>query len=109
MRFHNGDPVTAHDVKFSVDRFGDMSLSTNPWSLYISDFYNKADSIVIDDYTYQFVSDHTELSQMIVFAWTRILPKDAYVAVGLDYLEWAKHPIGSGPWKFVKHIPETSM
>jgi peptide/nickel transport system substrate-binding protein len=109
MKFHNGDPVTAHDVKFSVDRFGDMSLSTNPWSWYISEAYNKADSIIIDDYTYKFVSDHPEPTQMVVFAWTRILPKNAYEAVGLDYNEWAKHPIGSGPWKFIEHIPETSI
>jgi len=107
IKWHNGDPLTAHDVKFSIDRFGDMELSTNPWSWYISAAYNKADSIVVDDYTYQFVSDHPEPAQMIVFAWTRILPKDYYEEVGME--EFRKNPIGSGPWKFVEIIPETSM
>jgi peptide/nickel transport system substrate-binding protein len=106
IKFHNGDPLTAADVKFSVDRFGDMSLSTNPWSWYISPAYNKKDSIVVDDYTYQFIDDHPEPPQAIVFAWTRILPKNYYESVGMD--EFRLHPIGSGPWKFVNKIPETS-
>jgi len=107
VTFHNGDPLTAEDVKFSVDRFGDMSVSTNPWSFYISEAYNKADSIVVDDYTYQFVSDHPEPAQIVVFQWTRILPKKYFEEVGQD--EFRLHPVGSGPWKFVEHIPETSV
>jgi peptide/nickel transport system substrate-binding protein len=107
IKFHNGDPLTAHDVKFSVDRFGDMTLSSNPWSYYISEAYNKVESRVVDDYTFQFVSDHPEPAQQIVFAWTRILPKDYYEEVGME--EFRKHPIGSGPWKFVELVSETSM
>ncbi len=106
LYFHNGDKLTAHDVKFSVDRFGDMSLSTNPWSWYISELYNKADSIVVDDYTYQFVSARPEPAQAVVFAWTRILPKDYYEELGME--EYRLQPMGSGPWKFVEKIPETS-
>jgi peptide/nickel transport system substrate-binding protein len=106
IKWHDGTPLTANDVKFSVDRFGDMSLSTNPWSWYISPAYNKKDSIVVDDYTYQFISDHPEPPQAIVFAWTRILPKAYYEKVGME--EFRKHPMGSGPWKFIELIPETS-
>ena len=106
IKFHNGDPLTAHDVKFSIDRFGDMSLSTNPWSYYLSTLYNKIETIVVDDYTFQFVSARPEPAQMIIFAWTRILPKNYYESVGME--EFRKNPIGSGPWKFVELIPETS-
>jgi len=106
IKWHDGTPLTAADVKFSVDRFGDMSLSTNPWSWYISEAYNKKDSIVVSDYVYQFVSDHPEPAQSIVFAWTRILPKAYYEKLGMD--EYRKAPMGSGPWKFVELIPETS-
>ncbi len=41
IKFHNGDDLTAADVKFSVDRFGDAANSQNPWSRYISEGYNK--------------------------------------------------------------------
>ena len=44
---------------------------------------------------------------MIVFAWTRILPKNYYESVGME--EFRKKPIGCGPWKFVELIPETKM
>ncbi len=107
IKFHNGDDLTAEDVKFSVDRFGDATLSQNPWSRYISSTYNKIDSIVVDDYTFQFVSDHPEPAQAIVFAWTRILPKTYFETVGQDYFR--AHPIGSGPWKFKELITKQKM
>jgi ABC-type transport system substrate-binding protein len=107
ITFHNGDPLTAYDVKFSVDRFGDMSISSNPWSKYISSGYNKKDSYVVDDYTYVFVSDHAEPAQAIAFAWTRILPKNYFESVGQD--GFRAHPIGSGPWKWVELVSKTSM
>jgi len=107
ITFHNGDPLTAYDVKFSVDRFGDMTLSSNPWSFYISEAYNKVETKVLDDYTFQFISDHPEPAQQIVFAWTRILPKNYFEEVGQD--EFRAHPIGSGPWKFVELVSESSL
>ncbi|OGO00644.1 MAG: hypothetical protein A2Y90_02840 [Chloroflexi bacterium RBG_13_52_12] len=106
IKWHDGSALTANDVKFSVDRFGDMTLSTNPWSWYISETYNKAGSVVVDEYTYQFISAKPEPAQSIVFAWTRILPKTYYEKLGMD--EYRKAPMGSGPWKFVELIPETS-
>jgi len=105
IKFHNGDPLTAADVKFSVDRFGDTKVSSNPWSRYISADYNKKDSVIVDDYTYKFVSDHPEPAQAIVFAWTRILPKKYFETVGQD--EFRKHPVGSGPWKFAEFVSKT--
>jgi len=109
IKFHNGEDLTAEDVKFSVDRFGadEPWVSFNPWSQFISYAYNKTDSIVVDDYTYQFVAAYPEACQQVVFAWTRILPKDYFEEVGQD--GFRAFPIGSGPWKFVELIPKTSI
>jgi ABC-type transport system substrate-binding protein len=107
ITFSNGDALTAQDVKFSVDRFGDMTLSKNPWSYYISAIYNKADSYCPDDYTYCFVSARPEPAQQIVFAWTRILPKNYIETNGLDYFR--AHPVGSGPWKFKELVTKQKM
>jgi peptide/nickel transport system substrate-binding protein len=107
IKFWNGEALTADDVKFSVDRFGDMTISENPWSRYISEGYNKVSSTVIDEYTYEFVSAMPEPTQVMAFSWTRILPKDYYETVGLDGFRAA--PMGSGPWKWVELIPETSV
>jgi peptide/nickel transport system substrate-binding protein len=107
IKFHNGDPLTAEDVKFSMDRFSDLAQSTNPWSFFLSKVYNQVETRVVDPYTFQFVQDHPELSQIIIMAWTRILPKNYFESVGMD--EFRKHPVGSGPWKFKELISETSM
>jgi len=107
IKFHNGDPLTAADVKFSIDRFSDLKQSTNPWSRYISKGYNQVETRVVDDYTFQFVQDHPEPSQLIIMAWTQILPKNYFEKVGQE--EFRKHPIGSGPWKFKELISETSI
>ena len=107
ITFHNGDPLTAYDVKFSIDRFSDMSQSSNPWSYYLSTLYNQVETRVVDDYTFQFVQDHPEPSQLVIFAWVRILPKDYYESVGMDVFR--AHPIGSGPWKFVELISDTKV
>jgi len=46
IKFHNGDPLTAHDVKFSIDRFASEE-STNPWSPYFRANLNYTE--VLDD------------------------------------------------------------
>jgi ABC-type transport system substrate-binding protein len=107
IKFHNGEDLTAEDVKFSMDRFSDMSQSSNPWSYFLSTLYNQVETRVVDDYTFQFVQDHPEPSQLVIMAWTRILPKTYYETVGME--EFRKHPVGSGPWKFVELVSETSM
>ncbi|MFA5309517.1 MAG: ABC transporter substrate-binding protein [Dehalococcoidales bacterium] len=110
ITFWDGSPLTAADVKFSVDRFGGdpgYSVSSNPWSNYISYNYNKRDSIVVDNYTYQFVSDHPEPAQQIVFAWTRILPKAYFESVGEAGFRAA--PMGSGPWIFKELVTKQKM
>lgn len=107
IKFHNGEDLTAEDVKFSVDRFGSVPPSTNPWSRYLSEGYNKVESIVVDDYTFQFVQAHPEPSQLIIMAWARILPKDYFESVGQDGFRAA--PVGSGPWKWKELVSNTSM
>ncbi len=106
IKFWNGDPLTAADVKFSVDRFGSTE-STNPWSRYLSEAYNKKSSAVKDEYTFEFVTNKPEPSLVIPFAWTRILPKAYFEKVG--QAAFRKAPMGSGPWKFVSHVPKTSF
>jgi peptide/nickel transport system substrate-binding protein len=106
IKFWNGDPLTAADVKFSVDRFGGKD-STNPWSHYLNESYNKVSSAVIDDYTFQYVTARPEPALIIPFAWTRILPQKYFNSVGQD--GFRANPMGSGPWKYVSHVQKTSF
>jgi len=104
MKFHNGDPVTAHDVLFTMERFTSAE-SKNPWSPGLRD--NLASMRVVDDYTFEFVTKTPEPPLVDSFCWVRILCKNAFDAVGEE--QFFAHPIGSGPWKFVEHVPEISF
>ncbi|HUZ76402.1 MAG TPA: ABC transporter substrate-binding protein [Chloroflexota bacterium] len=104
IKFHNGDPLTSADVLFSLKHFGDKK-STNPWSPYVI-----ADSTEIttpDDYTLVYKLKAPELSIREPFAQTLIMPKKYFEKVGED--GWQKAPVGSGPYKFVEHVPKTRM
>ncbi len=104
MKFHNGDPVTSADVAFSVVRFSSKE-SSNPWSPYLR--RNFAGVETPDEYTFVYKTNNPEPQLTAPFAFTRILPKKYFESVGQD--GFRKNPIGSGPWKFVKFVSETSM
>src|SRR5437868_4832642 len=104
IKFHNGDPLTSADVVFSLQRFGSKE-STNPWSPYI--LKNNESITAPDDYTVVFKAQKPEWPLKIPFAWTRILPKSYFDKVGQD--GFRAQPVGSGPYKFSKWVPKTSM
>jgi ABC-type transport system substrate-binding protein len=104
IKFHNGDPLTSADVVFSLQRFGSKE-STNPWSPYI--LKNNESITAPDDNTVIFKAQKPEWPLKIPFAWTRILPKNYFDKVGQD--GFAAAPVGSGPYKFSKWVPKTSM
>jgi peptide/nickel transport system substrate-binding protein len=98
LRFHNGDPFTAEDVKFSFLRSKGNKL-----------LHEKVEEIVIvDPYRVRFRlrepwPDFMTYYGTIVSAASWIVPK--------KYLEEAgdagfkKQPVGLGPYKFVSHTP----
>jgi peptide/nickel transport system substrate-binding protein len=103
VKFHNGDPLTANDVKFSVDRFI-IKESTNPWSPYVRTPYESTS--VPDDYTFIFKTKKPEPFVIVPLQNVHILPKNYIEKVGID--AFRKAPIGSGPYKFVKLVSRTS-
>ncbi len=104
ITFSDGTPLTAKDVKFSVDRFS-ASNSTNPWSPYLNKNY--VSTSTPDDYTFVYVTQHPEPTLAAVFVATWILPMDYFTKVGAT--EFNNKPIGSGPWIMTDHVPETSI
>jgi peptide/nickel transport system substrate-binding protein len=104
IKFHNGDPLTSADVKFSVEHYS-SNTSTNPWSNYLR--YNFVSASTPDANTYVYVTKTPEPSLILPFSYTRILPVNYFNKVGQD--AFRKAPIGSGPYKFVKWVPSTSF
>jgi peptide/nickel transport system substrate-binding protein len=104
LKFHNGDPLTGHDVKFSLERIMlPESISSGAAAL-----RRAVDRIeVVDDYTVRVttkgVIPHFAASlSRAVFMEGSVMPKKYIEAVGTK--GFREKPIGSGPWKFVRLV-----
>ncbi|HWO78504.1 MAG TPA: ABC transporter substrate-binding protein [Bacillus sp. (in: firmicutes)] len=97
VKFHNGDPLTAEDVKFSLERvMNDQSLKEYPYFTQLSEVN------VIDELTVEIITDGPmpTILPLLAKSGSDVLPKKYFEEVGLE--EFQKKPIGSGPYKFVE-------
>ena len=98
VKFHNGQTVTAEDVKYSLDRAaGKLPGQEAPL---VSDFKTVDQIEIVDDKTIKLTlsSPNTEF---IAFMTVAIIPK--------DYDDQAKNPVGTGPYKYVSFTPQDSF
>ncbi len=99
-RFHNGDPVTAADVKFSFDRYKGAGAKELQARVRLVE--------VVDPLTVRFHLREPWPDFMTFYGTTAtaagiVVPKKYVEQVGDD--GFRKHPIGAGPYKFVSHKP----
>src|SRR5437867_4133322 len=100
LKFHNGDAVTAEDVKFSFERYkgaGARELSARVRQVNI-----------VDPLTVRFRLNAPWPDFMTFYGTTAtgagiVVPKKYMTHVGDD--GFRKQPIGAGPYKFVSHTP----
>ena len=103
--FHNGDPLTAHDVKFSLER----QMSPKSLAAAAASMRRSIKSIdVVDDLTVRVNTNQPQLGlpaalSRAVAPEGAIMPKKYFETVGEE--EFRKKPVGSGPWKFVRSVP----
>jgi len=97
VKFHNGDPFTAEDVKFSFERAKSKQLHEKVKEV-----------VIIDPHRVRFVLREPWPDFMTYYGtlasgagW--VVPKKYFEAVGSDGFK--KHPIGLGPYKFVSITP----
>jgi peptide/nickel transport system substrate-binding protein len=93
-KFSNGDPVTADDVKFSLERFADPKINTNYATLGAS--IEKVDAV--DPHTAKVTLNSVDgafLDNIAMFA-AAIVPKSVVQKEGDK--GFADKPIGSGPF-----------
>lgn len=96
--WHDGVPVTAHDLKFTID------LLTHPDVFE----YPHLSATVLNDSTLKIESSHVHGYQDDIVYYPKHLlehldPK--------DFWEWEfwKRPVGNGPYRFVRHMPQTMI
>jgi peptide/nickel transport system substrate-binding protein len=100
IKFHNGEPVTADDVKFSFDRYKGAGAS---------EFRARVQRVdAVDPLTVRFHLKEPWPDFMTFYGTTAtaaglVVPKKYVEQVGED--GFRKHPIGAGPYKFVSHVP----
>jgi peptide/nickel transport system substrate-binding protein len=92
-KFHTGDPVTAHDVKFTYEQ------CMNPKNRNIMAGRIGIESIkVLDDHNLIFRYYEPDAGWEEIM-WIGICSKKYYEKVGK--VKFSKHPVGSGPLRFV--------
>lgn len=103
VRWHDGVPVTAHDVKFTLD------LLDHPDVLGISMAPGVESSEALDDSTIVVRYDENQAS---LDSWTCYYPKHLLEDLEpKDISEWDfwKQPVGNGPYRYVRHAPKIMM
>ncbi|WP_234819637.1 MULTISPECIES: ABC transporter substrate-binding protein [Sinorhizobium] len=106
VRFHNGQPFTSADVKFTFDRI------LNPESDYVSarnllKVIERVD--IVDDLTVRITTTAPSpiLLHLLAYHSSDIVPKAYFESVGES--GFGQKPVGTGPFAFVKLQPDESM
>jgi peptide/nickel transport system substrate-binding protein len=104
LRFHNGDPCTAEDVKFTFERYKGAGARE------LKDKVKQVETV--DPLTVRFHLHEPWPDFMTFYGSTAtaagwVVPKTYLEQVGDD--GYKKHPIGIGPFKFVSHTPGVEL
>jgi peptide/nickel transport system substrate-binding protein len=108
LRWHDGIPVTAHDVKFTLDLLSDPNvLYAQPGGFTVT---------VLDDITYRIEYHHLLADEI-----GKGSPLDNYTVYYPKHLlehldpedfgtwEFWSQPVGNGPYRYVRQLPQTMI
>src|SRR3989454_6687701 len=105
IKFHNGDPVTPQDVKFSYENYRGAKADV---------FKQKTERVeIVDDRTVRFIFKEPFLDFAILFGTANVagpgwvVPEKYYKRVGADGFK--QKPIGAGPYKLVHPEPDAKV
>jgi len=101
VKWHDGKPVTAHDVKFTLE------MITDPNILIENRLFEEI--TVIDNFTCR-IGSNRPFNALKCYTWYGICPK--HLLEGLDpekFYSWEfwTRPVGNGPYRYLRHVPKT--
>ena len=100
LKFHNGDPLTTEDVKFSFERYKGTGAT---------ELRARVEQVeIVDPLTVRFHLKEPWPDFMTFYGTTAtaagiVVPKKYLTQVGED--GFRKHPIGAGPYRYVSQTP----
>jgi peptide/nickel transport system substrate-binding protein len=100
LKFHNGDPITAEDVKFSFERYKGASAKDMQARVQQVEV---VDPLIVRFHLKEPWPDFLTFYGTTATAAGLVVPKKYLTQVGEE--GFRKHPIGAGPYKFVSHTP----
>ena len=114
VKFSNGDPLTAKDVKYTWDRM--MDDETGGWATsYYAAVAGSAEALsgeadgvsgvrVVDDYTIEFelAEPIAYFDKLLAMQWTYVVNQKHVESVGEDI---ARKPLGAGPYMLTEYDP----
>jgi len=99
VRFHDGAPMTARDVEFTFKRIKDPTVD----AANLRNYYRDIESIdVIDDYTVKFKCTKPYWLALEFAGGYPVMPRHVFEKGDFNNHPNGRHPIGTGPYKFVK-------
>ena len=105
IRWHDGVPVTARDVKFTLELLSHPDVFEVPP-------HDVESTTVVDDATIRVRFGSWDASRSFSSGYEIILPE--HLLVHLDrkrYAQWDfwRRPVGNGPYRFGRYVPKTMM
>ena len=95
VKWHDGKPFTAADVLYTYQ----VTIDPKTPTAYAGDFMKVKKAEVLDDYTFRVTYDKPFAPALISWS-SAVLPKHLLSGKDITKSELARHPIGTGPYKF---------
>ncbi len=104
IKFHNGDPLTAADVKWSIEHTYDPAAKTIFATSYAVDRME-----LLDEFTLNVVTKKPDpfLPEKLAVRPGYVMPSKYFQAVGIAGMD--KSPVGSGPYMFKERVAGSSF
>lgn len=99
VRWHDGQPCTAQDVLYTYK----VTIDPKTPTAYAGDFQQVKRAEVIDDYTFKVTYDKPFAPALTSWA-ASVLPRHLLEGKDITTSPLARHPIGTGPYKFKEWI-----
>ena len=96
IKFHNGNPVTVEDIKYSIDRCADTSKG-DP----LVPAFSNIDSVNILDQSHVSIVLKKTDTDFLSYLTTAIIPK--------ENTDPESNPVGTGPYMYVSRSPQENV